>query len=167
MTENVQIDATEDAAEERRADEEWDGYAAAGRGGQLSTGVFTLVVIALLVFGVLQLKYDRLGDSVPGGELLTRAVQLQADGELRAVRDGGTWPVPDWPARFYKRLREDAAFWGLLALAGAWVMVRGERARARRGDYLAWRAARKEVDILRRRISELEKEKGGADGGDL
>ena len=165
MAEDVRNDPAEEAAEECRADEEWNGYAEAGRRGRLSTGAFTLVVVALLAFGLLQLRYDRLGDQVPGGVLLDREVQIQTSDELRAIRDGEPLPVPEWPTRFYKRLREDAAFWGLLALVGAWVMVRGERARARRGDYLAHRAMRKEVDGLRRRLSELEKKEGN--GGDL
>ena len=170
MAEDAQIDPAEEAAEERRADEEWDSYAEAGRGGQLSNGAVTLAVIGLLVFGWLQFHYDRLGAPVSGGALLDREVSIQANAELRAIRDGEPWPVPDWPTWFYQRLREDAAFWGLLALVGAWVMVRGERSRARRGDYLAYRAMRKEVDGLRRRLAELEEEKKkgeGANGGDL
>jgi len=179
MAEDVPNDPAEEADKERRraemadeeirADEEWNGYAAAGHGGRLSTGLFTMVVIGLVVFGLLQFHYDRMRDDVPGGQVLERAVQLQAQDDFRAIFENGIWTAPNWPVRFYKRLREDSVFWGLLALAGAWVMVRGERARARRGVYLAWRAAQKEVDDLRRRISDLEKKAGkeGSDGGDL
>ena len=168
MAEDVQIDAAEEAAEERRADEEWDGYAETGRRGQLSTGAFKLALVGILVFGWLQFHFDRWGDPVQGDKLLDRLVQIQASDELLAFRDDEPLPVPDWPMRFYKRLREDAAFWGLLALVGAWVMVRGERSRSRRGDYLAHRAMRKEVDELRRRLSAMESErKRGENGGDL
>ncbi len=99
-----------------------------------------------------------------GGEVLPMLVKTQHLKEAKAYRlqPGVETAPPDpyWPAVMYGKLRADIFIVAGLALLLGWVMLRIERAKARRNDLLAFRALAREIEKLRLRIRELEKNPG-------
>lgn len=131
--------------------------------------MMVLGFFGIFVFLVALLYWDRLDLSPQPGtgewqafgtETLPGLVRTQHLKETKTYRlqPGLENPPPEpiWPEIMYNKLRADIYIIGGMMLVLCWVLVRMERARARRSDLLAFRALAREIEKLRLRIRELE-----------
>lgn len=83
--------------------------------------------------------------------------QLRKDAEVYVVRKSMETEVPSWPQAMYGKLRQDGFLAAGAMLLLALVFIRSERARLHRNDLLVYRSMAREVERLKRRVNELEK----------
>lgn len=147
---------------------EIEHFIAKGHGAHSTVFLLSLAGILLVFLGAMywnHFDFYRDGDEYVrfGQTMLPALIENQNTRDWNAyqpragVRAKPT--APSWPVVLYRKIRFDSYLIAGLAFLLALVMIHIEKAKMRRNDLLIFRAMAREIEKLRMRLRQLEKEK--------
>lgn len=143
--------------------EEIEEFIQKGSNAHNTVGILTLVGVLILIGALLYferldvIRHQRAWVDYPA--LLQEQIenQVRKDQATYVVRRGQGSQTPIWPLQLYRKLRFDLYLVAGFALLLALVFIHIEKAKLQRNDLLLYRSLAREIEKLRLRLKELEK----------